>query len=272
MDDAAVDPRSVLFVTIDSCRFDTFCEARAPHLRSLGPLHRAVAPSHFTLGSHASMFVGFTPHVPHSREPFLNPKLAKLFKLGRSAWPGAAEPAFRLEGENVVDGFRREGYVTLGTGSVRWFDPATPSALALTRHFGRFFFPRGARKLEDQLEWIEGCLAEAAGAGPVFLFLNVGETHVPYHHPGAPWEAGHNPCIPFGTANDPGECRRRQLACLEWVDERLAPLVERFRSATTLACADHGDCWGEDGLWEHGIPHEMTLTVPLLLRVRGSPI
>ena len=40
----------------------------------------------------------------------------------------------------------------------------------------------------------------------------------------------------------------------------------------TIVCADHGDCWGEDGLWEHGISHPCTLTVPLLLRVRGQSV
>ena len=37
-----------------------------------------------------------------------------------------------------------------------------------------------------------------------------------------------------------------------------------------MLTADHGDCWGEDGLWEHGISHRRTLEVPLLMRVRGS--
>ena len=47
------------------------------------------------------------------------------------------------------------------------------------------------------------------------------------------------------------------------------PLLEGFREATTVLTADHGDCWGEDGLWEHGISHRRTLEVPLLMRVRG---
>jgi hypothetical protein len=42
---------------------------------------------------------------------------------------------------------------------------------------------------------------------------------------------------------------------VEYVDGRLAGLLADFAEATTLICADHGDCWGEDGLWEHGISH-----------------
>ena len=32
---------------------------------------------------------------------------------------------------------------------------------------------------------------------PLLLFLNVGETHVPYWHKGAPWDRDDNPCVPF---------------------------------------------------------------------------
>ena len=48
--------------------------------------------------------------------------------------------------------------------------------------------------------------------------------------------------------------------------------VGGFRDATIVLTADHGDCWGEDGLWEHGISHRRTLEVPLLMRVRGSAL
>ncbi len=62
-----VDAESVLFVTLDSCRYDTFASARIPTLRAVAPLHRAQAPGHFTYGSHAAMFVGFTPSIPGAR-------------------------------------------------------------------------------------------------------------------------------------------------------------------------------------------------------------
>ena len=39
-----VSPRSVLFVTLDSCRYDTFAAADAPHLKAVAPFHAAQAP------------------------------------------------------------------------------------------------------------------------------------------------------------------------------------------------------------------------------------
>ena len=64
----------VLLITLDSCRFDTFRGACTPHLSQVGPLHKAQSPSYFTYGSHAAIWMGFTPGLTHSRQPWLNPK------------------------------------------------------------------------------------------------------------------------------------------------------------------------------------------------------
>ncbi|MCP9891968.1 hypothetical protein KBY57_13030 [Cyanobium sp. Aljojuca 7D2] len=273
---------SVLLLSLDSCRFDTFaaahCAGTIPHLAAIGPLHRALAPSYFTYGSHAAFWMGFTPGVVGSSEPWLNPKAGKLFRMAFAGHPGRAggsdvEGSFLLEGGNLIEGFRRRGYRTIGSGAVDWFDTASDTGAVLAAPFERFHFAGDTWSLGRQLAWIEAELAATPAEQPVFVFLNVGETHVPYWHEGAPWERWPSPCVPFGGAVcSAAESRRRQRDCLEWADGQLAPLLERFAGGTILACADHGDCWGEDGLWEHGISHPATLTVPLLLRVRGCPI
>lgn len=263
-------PDDILFISLDSCRYDTFAAARLPHMKAVGELHRAQAPSHFTYASHAAMFVGFTPGVTSDPRPFLTPKLARLFRLAYAGHPGIETPGFTVAGDNIVDGFRRSGWRTLGTAALGWFDPATPVSATLRHGFEHFWFA-GRSGVEAQVSWMETQIAAAEDA-PVFAFLNIGETHVPYHYKGAPWSEDDNPCVPFQTADRSTECRIRQTACVEFVDERIASLLDAFRDATILICADHGDCWGEDGLWEHGVSHEMTLTVPLILRHRGRPI
>jgi predicted O-methyltransferase YrrM len=267
----AIDPGSVLFVTLDSCRYDTFAGATVPALRQVGPLHKAQAPSYFTFGSHAAMFAGFTPGVAAVAAPLINPKFGKIFKLAGAAFPGKGGEGFALEGRNIIAGFKRLGYVTLGTGAVAWFDPSTEAAQLLISEFDDFFYPGNSSSLARQLAWIDQRLASHLEA-PVFLFLNIGETHVPYYYEGAPWTPGDNPCVPFQQVDRSADCRFRQRACLEFADVALGPLLERFSAATIVLCGDHGDCWGEDGLWEHGISHEKTLTVPLLLRLRGREI
>lgn len=265
-----VHPESVLFVTLDSCRYDTFAGAATPNLASVAPALRAMAPGHFTYGSHAAMFVGFTPGRADLEEPFVNPKQAKIFRMVGAGLHSSGRDFACLEGTGVVDGFNRLGYRSIGTGAVGWFDPALPTGRLLSSDFHSFFFPPVVFGLSHQLRFIRAELEEHPGAR-VFLFLNIGETHVPYYYEGAPWDSTRNPCVPFGSTNDADECRMRQTACLEYVDRQLGPLLDLFGDANVLVCADHGDAWGEDGVWEHGISHPKVLEVPLLFRLPHPP-
>lgn len=137
----------------------------------------------------------------------------------------------------------------------------------LLESFEKFFYPGNTHSLQAQVAFALDAIDVADQ--PVFVFLNVGETHVPYWHQGADWPRSLNPCVPFGTQNDADECRRRQLSCLEFVDGEVRDLLAQFEGANVVVCADHGDAWGEDGLWEHGIHHRTVLEVPLLFRLEG---
>lgn len=260
---------SVLFITLDSCRYDTFYNGIAPNIKAVGPLHKATSPSYFTYGSHSAMFVGFTPGIAELAQPLLNPKFAKIFKLVGNAHPGKGGEGFELIGHDIIDGFRRKGYTTIGTASMGWFDPSTPTGLHLSRNFEHYLYT-GAHSVRRQVSFVLEQLS--ASKGDTFTFINVGETHVPYWHEGADWSPNDNPCQPFQTENRYTECQDRQKACLEFADYHLGQVINRHMNSTIVICSDHGDCWGEDGLWEHGIAHEMTTTVPLIIRYRGSPI
>ena len=106
-----VHPDSVLFISLDSCRYDTALsldqQQALPTLTQVGPLHRAEAPSHFTYGSHSAFWVGFTPGIAQSSTPWLNPKAGKLFRMDYSVSMGRDGSGFQLSGSNIVDGFRR---------------------------------------------------------------------------------------------------------------------------------------------------------------------
>ncbi len=256
---------SYLFITLDSCRFDSFVQANAPNLKGLGTLHKAMAPGYFTYSSHAAMFMGFTPGIASIEAPFLNPKLGKIFKLTGAGFPGKGTEHIALSGRNIIHGLRAHDYLTLGTSGNEWFNPGVPSGIHLGQEFEQFHFCSQPQALQEQIDWL---LPKIDGANqPVFAFANLNETHVPYWHAGAPWSKDLNPCVPFSRSNDPVESRRRQVACLEFVDRTLAPLLRAFSSANIVVCADHGDCWGEDGLWEHGIWHEKVFEVPLIMRL-----
>jgi len=262
-------PRSILFITLDSCRYDTFEQADIPHLKSVGPLYRAMAPGNFTYASHAAMFLGFTPGVPGRLEAYINPKFAKIFRMATGGIKGKAKEFAVLDGRNIVDGFRRMGYLTVGSAAVGWFDPSTETGAELSREFERFHYRGMPFSIKEQLSWLIGQIVSAEQ--PVFAFLNIGETHVPYCHEGAGWGWEYNPCVPFSKHNDAAMCRQRQAACLEFVDRQIEPLLRTFSDSTIMVCADHGDCWGEDGLWEHGIHHTKVFEVPFLYRLGEPP-
>lgn len=257
---------SVLVLTIDSCRFDTFVSADAPNLKSVGPLHRAHAPSYFTFASHAAIFAGFTPGVAEVKEPYANPKYGKIFKLRSGGLAGPGGAFFVLDGENIIQGFKGRGYRAIGTGAVGWFDDTTAPGRVLSKDFEDFFYPGAYWSVQKQVDWLLERLGDTGGE-PVFAFLNVGETHVPYYHQGADWSPDDNPCRPYRRGNDAEACRLRQRLCLEFVDRAVKPLLDLFAGGSVIVCADHGDAWGEDGLWQHGVHHETVLAVPLLFRL-----
>ena len=255
--------KSYLFITLDSCRYDTFDEAYAPNIKGVAPCYRAMAPGTNTFSSHAAMFVGFTPGIPTLKESFINPKYGRIFKMVNGGSQGKGTEHIELTGKNIIDAFNRQGYKTLGTGAVGWFDPGTETGKVLSRDFSEFYYPGNTHSLRSQLDWIYPRLFDCRHK-PVFVFVNIGETHVPYYFAGAPWSPAYNPCVPFGENNNAEVCRRRQRDCLEFVDRQLGELIKIFRGENILICGDHGDCWGEDGLWEHGIHHEYVYAVPLI--------
>ncbi|WP_017294484.1 sulfatase-like hydrolase/transferase [Geminocystis herdmanii] len=260
------DQNSVLFITLDSCRYDTFIQANIPNLKNIGQIYKTKAPSYFTYASHHAMFVGFTPSIAEDFTPLINAKYGKIFRMGGSAGFSKENDYLILEGKNIIEGFKRLNYLTIGSGAVGWFNPETETAQSLIQDFDLFYYPGDTYSLKKQLHWIESQLSLIQDK-KVFLFLNIGETHTPYYHEGASWSSEYNPCIPFGENNDTEECRKRQTACLEYVDLYLKPLLEAFKDSNIIICADHGDCWGEDGLWEHGFHHEKVLEVPLIFQL-----
>lgn len=265
----SLHPSSVLFVTLDSCRYDTFAAANLKNMTAVGPTRRALAPGTFTYSSHAAMFVGFTPDVPGLLEPYINPKYARLFMLRGGGSGSPREPFADLKGRDIVEGFNQLGYETIGTGAMMWFNPGTGVSRTLTRSFQQFHYPNSSTALDRQLRFLHGALDKARR--PVFTFINVGETHAPYWHAGADWDRDWNPCRTFGDTNDADECHRRQKACVEFIDEKIGGLLDRFAGATVMICADHGDAWGEQDLWGHGFHHPKVIEVPLILRLGQKP-
>jgi len=256
-------PETVLLMTLDSLRYDTTQRARTPHFDRLvqHTAARAWTRTHthgtYTLPAHVSMFsAGKFPHDPQKRfppilmesprgpqDPHGVPYLSPLALLGAP------------EG-NIFEPMRQHGFHILGIGSVAWFDiRRKTSGQIWPPYFDTFlyedaFSAETVNSLEHQLaamhtEYRKTC-----------CFLNVGSTHYPFNRPRAD-----RPHITAYTIDD-------QIAALEYVDTHLWDILNRFARPTIVyITGDHGECFGEDGQWGHGIYHRCVMEVPSLYTV-----
>jgi len=62
------------------------------------------------------MFVDLPRHRA-TAEPFVNPKYGKIFKMVGAGYPGKGTEHIVLQGRNIVDGLKRKGYQTVGSGA-----------------------------------------------------------------------------------------------------------------------------------------------------------
>ncbi|MBI3797541.1 MAG: hypothetical protein HY268_11330 [Deltaproteobacteria bacterium] len=60
-----------------------------------------------------------------------------------------------------------------------------------------------------------------------------------------------------------------------YLDARTGELLDFFhtrgRPTTVVVCSDHGECFGENGLYGHAFYHERVMEVPLLIFRLNAP-
>jgi len=276
---------NVLFVTLDCCRYDTALLAKTPILDEIGELRSAVTSGTFTLPAHMGFFAGYLPTVvePPFKEFYSNEK-KQLWRLNGSRYKPPSTIGLLLNGKNILEGYKRLGYHTVGVGGVRWFRNKV-----LTEIFDEFHFFGPAddksvfcsrSKKEFALEHIDRIYQTIKGKDKWFLFVNCLETHVPYDcgEGPLPRKARNiiNKAKPIwgGKILDRGRTNistdelkslyKYQVKALECIDRRLGRLLDSLpRPILAVVCGDHGECFGEDKKWGHGFPAEKVFEVPL---------
>ena len=223
--------RNQVFITIDSLRWDVFQEANVPFLRSLGDWKKACTQATYTFPAHMSFFVGKLPQTTDGTDFYdavafrVDPeghlkRNQQLYRLDNPEAPRAATAT--LNGRNIIEGFKRQGYTTVGTGAVSWFNPLLPAGRYLTESFDAFNFFEGPHhashaSARKQVDWAV-CTLDGETA-PWFLFVNFGETHHRFVYEGCDWYDA-----PF-TYGDAAECKAKQRACLEYLDGQIRRLL-----------------------------------------------
>lgn len=248
--------RDLVLLTLDALRYDVACSTwnagATPNLAALlGPAGwpRRHAPGTFTLPSHEAIFAGFFPTDPE--HPRGTRPIALRFPGSRTVGAGT----LRLDAACLISGYRARGYLTICIGGTSFFDPALPLAQRFTDRFERVHFRRemgvgSPVSPRVQLDAAAFELQEAAFERPVLLFVNLSATHPPTR------------IFARGHAEESVETQAAALVAIDRALPALIAAIRRRGGASLVIGADHGTCFGEDGLVGHRVPHPKVWEVP----------
>lgn len=248
--------KSFVLVTLDSCRLDSFQRASTPFFDALGTCVPGRSHGDSTLPGHKALLHGLLPttRYSHPKSIFMGPTVARHF---------------------ASDGYRCLGAVSLPyCSSVFGFDAGFHAFDDKWADFkgGEVYIKPLEQSLAFFTEQMKG------HDGPFFLFLNVGETHMPYRHSGQPrqaWEEVHGQ-LAFGFNSGREDCPQAlldemhlaQIEMVEWVDGKMfewASSREELGEAVWFVTADHGEMFGEHHRWGHGLGgYSEELNVPVV--------
>ena len=262
-----------VLVTLDSCRYDSLIKAATPELDRHGKIYSAWSPATYTLPAHVSFFTGILPMV-HEELPYLNrftKQLFKMHKAGASLGGEAGSKTLNLKAskKDMIQGLRDQGFYTVGSGAANWFDKDV-----LVKNFNHFKYIR-AQSAEAQCNYILKKLGQNATEKRFFSFINFYETHTPYMHYGEDREEysmnarDHMVFPPYEDSkkkNELGEkLHQAQIKAAEHLDTVLGKFLQLLPQNTIVVItADHGEAFGEDGYWGHGIYHPLVMNVPMM--------
>ncbi len=153
------------------------------------------------------------------------------------------------------------------SGATGWFRHPD-----LGRSFDRVLFTgiHASRQVAEFLDW------QARSDQPFFALINFGETHYPYEYGSLIESQGQSPARAHaqGKSLDLKALHEQQIECCSYLDSQfgqiLAALAAQPLPTIVVATADHGDCFGEDGLVGHGFFHEKVMEVPMVVCAVGG--
>jgi hypothetical protein len=258
---------NALIFVLDSCRYDTFCHGCAKELLAYCVPRKAYAPATWTLPSHMSMAMGFFPETIEAI-PYYNRFARQLFRFRADTYLSAKarQARFIVDGSSIFEGVAENGYATRASVAVSWLRRP-----CFARMFGQFEY------LEQIEEQIQGLRQWTAETPKHVALVNCGETHFPYDSPASNIE------LPAGIGDavawlKPGlhvlgrwmpqlsRLKDRQTEAAHYVTGQIARFLATVGHGTTvMITSDHGECFGEDGLFGHGFYHPAVMEVPLMI-------
>ncbi len=298
---------NIVFIVLDTVRADHlssygYSRPTTPNLDRLARagvlFENAIAPTSWTLASHASMFTGLLPHQ-HGAD-WSRP-------LPRD--PRTLADVLRSRGYETAGFVANFNYCQRGWGIGRGFETYVDDSESLRRNlagtllgtaliqpvyqnFCRFDYleRQDAREMNRQVfGWLR-----RRSTRPFFLFLNYFDCHSPYlteppydHRFGKLSDKLVHKLFEALQSKDParGFTATEQASlvagyddCLAFLDEhvgRLLDLLQRSpegRNTIVIITSDHGEAFGEQGWYSHGYNlYREVLHVPLIITGPGIP-
>lgn len=272
---------SHVILILDSCRFDSFVEAKPSNMLRLGELQRRYSYATWTAPSHYNLLTGL---LPHTTPP--NVYASEYYKedfFNYNARLGAKDVDFaKMVPALWFPGFLRNtlGYRTNARVSLPVLNPKT----GINRDFDSFQLMDKHNDMASMLPTLTFTTER-----PSFYMLNVGETHYPYAKPDEdssmwPRISGVNGVFKkMGEAVDAQgnlvkddtaffdddkmrQLHERQVDTVRYLDSVFEKLYDICPKDTHIVVtADHGELFGEAGYFGHGpIMHDKCFEVPFL--------
>jgi sulfatase-like protein len=272
--------RNLVFVVLDSLRYDSWISANPSVLASLGPVERRWSYATWTAPSHYNLLMGLLPHSSppevYASEYYKQDFVRYRERLGqpdmefRKLLPSLYLPSYLRQ----TLGYRTHAMVSM---------PVLNERTILNRDFDCY---RLMPTHNDMAAMLDEMTFD--DDRPSFHLLNVGETHYPYALPDedpSEWprisgvhgvfkrldpaeQDQPQPTEPqeFFDQSALKELQDRQIHAVEYLDTVFAKLFDLLPSNTwVIVTSDHGELFGEDRYFGHGpIMHEKVLEVPFV--------
>lgn len=242
---------NICIVTLDSLRWDVMQAAEMNNILQYvdgRKWEKCGAQGTNTLPAHVALLQG--GQVPYSLDE--NSRYYKeTFRLFRPelSWNRSRKALYSVpESDNIVKGFEKLDYQSLGIGGVHWFSTEfQTSAFWQKWYFDAYmwhqaFSENDRKSFENQLWFLKQY--QAKDFDRLFLFLNVATTHIPFWQGRAGWEG--------------------QLLAAQHVDALYPRLIDMMaRPCHFIIMADHGTCFADkdNGVTGHGFVHDSVMTV-----------
>jgi hypothetical protein len=272
--------RNLIFVVLDSLRYDSAIDAQPEALGALGNVERRWSYASWTAPSHYNLLMGLLPHSSppevYASEYYKEDFRRYSDRLGiegmefSKVLPSIFLPTYLKHGL---------GYATHAMVSMPVLNPHT----VINRDFDSYELMPAHNDMAAMLDKLT-----FSDDRPSFYLLNVGETHYPYALPDedpsrwprisgvhgvfkrldgkADGDAAPTEPKEFFDRATLAELRDRQVKAVEYLDGVLARLFGLLPSNSwVIVTSDHGELFGEDRYFGHGpVAHEKVFEVPFV--------